>query len=88
MKDLTIPEEVSKEHGAPSGEEFHCITCSDEALLARVLSVHALQGLALVEIEGGGVRTEVDISLVEDVSPGNMLLVHGGVALTRLEGAT
>ena len=59
--------------------EGHCITCSDEALSVTVLSVDAETGLALVAVQG--VTEEVDITLVESVSPGDTLLVHGGVAI-------
>jgi len=59
--------------------EGHCITCSDEALPVTVLSVDAGTGLALVTVQG--VTEEVDITLVESVAPGDMLLVHGGVAI-------
>lgn len=62
---------------------FHCITCSDEALPARVLRVDGASGLALVEVEG--ITQEVDITLVDAVVPGTSLLVHGGVALACLE---
>jgi hydrogenase maturation factor len=61
----------------------HCITCSDEALPARVLQVNQEVGLALVALED---RTEeVDITLVEQVAPGNVLLVHGGAAIALLD---
>lgn len=60
-----------------------CLTCSDEALPARVLSVSEEAGLALVEIDG--TLTEVDVSLVDAVAPGDWLLTHGGVALSRME---
>lgn len=56
-----------------------CITCSDQALPARVLSVNRERGLALVKIEQ--TTEEVDVTLIEDVEPGDTLLVHGGVAL-------
>lgn len=59
----------------------HCLTCSDEVLSVRVVSMDEQARLALVEIEGK--QEEVDISLVEQVVPGDMLLVHGGVALAR-----
>lgn len=59
----------------------HCLTCSDEMLLARVLEVNEETGLAIVEI--GGQTGEVDITLVEQVAPGNILLVHGGVAIAH-----
>ena len=61
----------------------HCASCSDEALPARVISLDADLWLALVEMEGR--ELEVDVSLVDDPRPGALLLVHGGVALGRIE---
>jgi hydrogenase maturation factor len=62
-------------------DEHHCITCSDEGVPMRVLE--ALDGgLALCEGDA-----QVMTDLVGDVSPGDRLLVHAGVALLRLEGA-
>jgi hydrogenase maturation factor len=63
--------------------EGHCITCSDEALEVRVLSIDAETGLARVAVKD--VTEEVDITLVESVVPGDLLLVHGGVAIAYLE---
>ena len=63
-----------------------CLTCSDEAQPARVLSVGEAVGLALVEV--GGTITEIDVTLVETVAPGDWVLTHGGVALGRLEEPT
>jgi len=65
--------------------EGHCITCSDEAISARVLSIDAGTGLALVAIED--TTEEIDISLVDEVSPGDTVLVHGGIAIANLEEA-
>jgi HupF/HypC family len=62
--------------------EGHCITCSDEALEARVLRVDAEAGLALVTV--GDATEEIDITLVESVTPGDLLLVHGGVAIAHV----
>ena len=63
----------------------HCVTCSDEALTARVLRVDQETGLALVEIVAEKHTTEeIDITLVESVAPGDLLLVHGGVAIANL----
>ena len=68
----------------------HCVTCSDEALTARVLRVDQETGLALVEIVDVEAQfiapktEEVDITLVESVAPGDLLLVHGGVAIANL----
>ncbi|HET9919264.1 MAG TPA: HypC/HybG/HupF family hydrogenase formation chaperone [Ktedonobacteraceae bacterium] len=65
--------------------EGHCITCSDEAVAVRVRRVEQESGLALVEVED--TTEEVDITLVEHVSAGTLLLVHGGVAIAVLEEA-
>jgi len=62
----------------------HCITCSDEAWEARVLQIEQDQATALVALDST-TTDEVDISLVEHVIPGDLLLVHGGVAISRLE---
>jgi len=59
----------------------HCLTCSDTLRFVRVVLLEPKTGLALVEEDGK--QEEVDISLVERVVPGDILLVHGGVALTR-----
>ena len=57
----------------------HCVTCSDEALPAKVLRVDQETGLALVTLQDA--TEEIDITLVEGVVPGDVLLVHGGVAI-------
>jgi hydrogenase maturation factor len=59
--------------------EGHCITCSDEALTARVLSVDEVTGFASVAI--GEKLDEVDIILLDEVAEGDLILVHGGVAI-------
>ncbi len=62
----------------------HCITCSDDAQAVEVLRVDQAAGTALVRLEGGQeAASEVDISLLEEVAPGDTLLVHGGVALSN-----
>jgi hydrogenase assembly chaperone HypC/HupF len=63
--------------------EGHCITCSDEALSARVLQIDRELGTALVAI--GDKPIEVDITLVDEVMPGNWVLVHGGVAIATMD---
>ncbi len=62
--------------------EGHCITCSDEAQSARVVLIDLELGTAMVEIRNQAM--EVDITLVEEVVPGDWLLVHGGVAIANL----
>lgn len=63
--------------------EGHCITCSDEALPATVLRVDQEAGLALVTVNDA--TEEIDITLVESVAPGDVLLVHGGVAIAHAD---
>lgn len=66
--------------------EGHCITCSDEAIQVRVLCVDEENGLAQVTIND--IEEEVDITLIERIVPGDILLVHGGVAIARLDEAS
>ena len=66
-------------------EEGHCITCSDEALHVSVLYVDNENGLAQVTLDGK--EEEIDVSLVENIAPGDVLLVHGGVAIARVDEA-
>jgi hydrogenase maturation factor len=62
-------------------EDDVCITCSDEGRVVEVTAVHH-DGRAEVLVNG---RTEtVNASLV-DAGPGDLLLVHAGVAITRLD---
>jgi hydrogenase maturation factor len=63
--------------------EERCLTCSDAIVSVCVLQVNHEAGLALVEVEQQ--IEEVDITLLESVSPGDILLVHGGVAIERSE---
>lgn len=66
--------------------EGHCITCSDEALTAQVVSIDTLAGLALVTLDGGATKEEVDITLIDEVEPGDLILIHGGVAIANATG--
>lgn len=85
-----IPQTKDQEsmHGAKSSPSTlvvgpSCVTCSDEALPAQVLSIDQETGLALVRVQDS--TAEVDITLLDLVTPGDVLLVHGGVALERLK---
>lgn len=60
----------------------HCVTCGDEALPATVLRLGPAAEVALVAIAGATV--EVDITLVDALTPGDRVLIHGGVAIARL----
>jgi hydrogenase maturation factor len=65
----------------PERSEEVCITCSDEGRLAEVRSSpEADQALV---VSGGQVET-VDVSLVDGAQPGDLVLVHAGVAVARL----
>jgi hydrogenase maturation factor len=61
-----------------------CITCSDQGLVAEVTAVH---GDGRADVVVGGRPETVDISLVE-AGPGDLLLVHAGVAVTLVGPAT
>ncbi len=58
-----------------------CITCSDEGKVAEVLAVRTD---GLVDVIAEGSAQTIDASLVDPVGPGDLLLVHAGVALTAL----
>ncbi len=61
-----------------------CITCSDEGRLGEVvLAPVAPFAPALVRTAAG--EEEVDVTLAGDVVPGDLILIHAGAALTRLE---
>ena len=65
---------------APCTDEV-CVTCSDEG---RVAEVHAVLPDGHVEVLAGGRTERVDARLLGDVVPGDLLLVHAGVAVTSL----
>ena len=58
-----------------------CITCTDQLLAMVVTDVDAGAGVARGTIDGATV--EVGIDLLDGVTPGEVLLCHGGVALQR-----
>jgi hydrogenase assembly chaperone HypC/HupF len=64
------------------GADDHCITCSDEGIPMRVVETMD-EGLALCST-GDGAQSEVMLDLVGSVAVGDAVLVHAGVALTRL----
>ena len=57
-----------------------CVTCSDEAVEAEVVTVDGLT--ATVRALGG--EEAVGIDLVPDAGPGDLLLCHAGIALERV----
>jgi hydrogenase maturation factor len=63
--------------------EGHCITCSDEAIAVTVQRIDQESGVAFVSVED--TTEEVDITLIEDIAEGDVILVHGGVAIGIVE---
>ena len=64
-----------------SHDAERCLTCSDEAVAARVRAVDGLTAEVVVD----GRIDRVAIDLVPDARPGELLLCHAGIALERLE---
>jgi hydrogenase maturation factor len=64
-------------------DDAHCVTCSDEGVPMRVLGREA-RGLARCLGEDGSVA-EVMTDLVGRVDPGDVVLVHAGVALALVD---
>jgi hydrogenase maturation factor len=60
--------------------EGRCITCGDVGVEMRVLEIR--DGLALCEADG--IERDVEIALLDDVMPGDRLLVHADVGLVKL----
>jgi len=59
-----------------------CITCGDEAIEMRVVSIDGDRGLALCATEAGE-RSTVETALVEPTVIGDLLLVHAGTAIAK-----
>ena len=76
------------ERFAPACSDEHCITCGDQGLPLRIV---ALEGAGLArccdEAAPDEPHATVDVQLVGEVAPGDLVLVHAGVALVLLEGA-
>jgi hypothetical protein len=68
----------------PACDDEVCVTCSDEGRLAEViLGPNSAYGDALVRTAAGEER--IDVTLAGLVSPGDLVLVHAGAALARLD---
>ncbi len=66
---------------APTCTDEHCITCGDQGIPMRVV---ALEGDGLARCRISDNDSTVDVQLVGDLAPGDLVLVHAGVALARL----
>jgi hydrogenase expression/formation protein HypC len=68
-------------YGGCTLDQDGCVTCGDVAVPARVLAVDG----AAAEVEDRvGNRASVAIDFVPEARPGDLLLVHGGVAIATL----
>ena len=65
--------------------DTHCVTCSDEATPLRVLGI-GQDGLASC-LDDDGRWVQVMTELVGPLGPGDVVLAHAGVALTRVGAA-
>lgn len=66
----------------PACGDDTCVTCSDEGRLAEVAAVH---GAARIDVVAAGRPETVDASLLDPVAPGDLVLVHAGVAISAIE---
>ncbi len=65
----------------PERTDEVCITCSDEG---RVAEVRTVLEEGRVEVLAGGHTEQIDGRLLDDLRPGDLILVHAGVAVTSL----
>jgi len=77
---LKHPELVDTEQ--PECNEEVCITCSDEGRLGEVVALYP-DGQAQIRTPVG--LETVDTSLIDDAHPGDLVLVHAGSVLSRVE---
>lgn len=65
-----------------------CITCSDEGRLGEVLAVPAGDPAGAARVRTAAGEESVITTLVEPVAPGDLLLVHAGMAISRIDEGT
>lgn len=51
----------------------------------RVVEVREEGGYRVAVAEYGGMRREIDVSVLEGVEPGDWVIVHAGIAISRME---
>ncbi len=65
------------------GYEDVCVTCADEGRIGEVRTVHdGSQAEVLID----GRQQQVDVTLVDPVTAGDLVLVHAGLALSVVSG--
>ena len=65
----------------PECDDDVCVTCSDEGVLAEVVTHH---GGSTTVRSARGTET-IDTALVGPVVPGDLVLVHAGTAISRVD---
>jgi hydrogenase maturation factor len=65
---------------AGAGDPPACITCSDQGTVAEVVKT----GEASTRVRTAAGTEEIDTTLVDPVRPGDVVLVHAGVAISRV----
>jgi hydrogenase expression/formation protein HypC len=58
-----------------------CVVCSDAGIPLRVISIEGDDALCEDTV---GNRTEIAVELVKPVAAGEVLLTHGGVAISKV----
>jgi hydrogenase maturation factor len=71
--------------GVACTHDDRCITCGDIAVPLEVVAL-GRDGIAVCRDEQDGFE-DVDVSLVEPLDEGDVVLVHARVALSRQEAA-
>lgn len=66
------------------GPAGRCSVCGDEAVAVRVVSIDGASDTA--RVEGPLEIDTVALDLVEDVAPGDRIMVHMGFAIARVDG--
>ena len=61
-----------------------CVVCSDAGIPVRVISI---QGEDALCEDYAGNQTEIAIEFVAPATEGEILLTHGGVAITKIQNA-
>jgi hydrogenase expression/formation protein HypC len=62
-------------------EHIRCVTCADEAITVRVVALLP-DNLACVEVRG---EIQVVSVMAVDAAKGDLLLVHAGEAISKVE---
>jgi len=75
---------MNAEHESSCAHDTHCITCSDAACAMRLLSVDESKASGIC-VDEAGQHSEVLLGLITTPAPGDLLLVHAGAALQRLD---